>query len=305
MSTTSASTGVDRRPSAGDPRAFNPVGGGVDTADAVQTTPERIRPARARARAPAGLALFLALLPALTPGLAGCATTFPDKRVLQYLNQEGFGKRYFGNAQEQNYISIGDTVTFVDAFNPEIKGTAVVDIDGTILVPEAGSVWVAGYTRTELESYLTQKLSPYFAETDVKVTIRTGGKKEYYVLGKVLKEGAFPYDGDVTIFEAVMKALPDRFGANLGRVRLIRADPRDPVIIPVDVAELWESGDSTYNVQVQEYDIIYVPPTFLQSTADFVSGIFVPLISVFREIFYAIFYFDDPFAFRGQNRRGF
>ena len=68
---------------------------------------------------------------------------------------------HVGNAQEQNYVSIGDTIQFVDTYNPdEVKGTQVVDIDGTILVPEVGAVWVAGYTRSELESYLTQKLAP-------------------------------------------------------------------------------------------------------------------------------------------------
>ena len=174
------------------------------------------------------LTLTLALWTGLAPVLTGCASNFSDKRILQYLNQKGFGKRYTGNAQEQNYVSIGDTITFVDTWNPEIKGTAIVDIDGTILLPEAGSVWVAGYTRTELESYLTQKLSPYFVETDVKVTIRTGGKKVFFVLGEVLREGPYPYTGDVTVFEAVLQAVPDRFGSNLARVRLIRADPRDP-----------------------------------------------------------------------------
>ncbi len=253
-------------------------------------------------------ALFLALWVAFAPfALTGCNTTLADKRVLQYLNQRGIGKRYVGNAQEQNYVSIGDTITFLDTYNDEVAGSQVVDIDGTILVPEVGSVWVAGYTRTELESYLTQKLSPYFVETDVKVTIRTGGKKVYYVLGQVNRPGPFAYSGDLTIFEAVLQAGPDEFGSNLARVRLIRADPRDPLIIPVDVSSLWETGDSTYNIQVQEYDIIYVPPTFLQGVADFISGLLVPLISVFREVFQAIFLFDNPefFFFRGRRNQNF
>jgi protein involved in polysaccharide export with SLBB domain len=253
-------------------------------------------------------ALFLALWAALAPfALGSCSSTLADKRILQYLNQRGFGKRYVGNAQEQNYVSIGDTIQYVDSYNDEVRGSQVVDIDGTILLPEVGSVWVAGYTRTELESYLTQKLSPYFVETDVKVTIRTGGKKVFYIMGQVRRPGPFPYTGDLTIFEAVLLAYPDEFGANLGRVRLIRADPRDPLIIPVDVSQLWEKGDSTYNLQIQEYDIIYVPPTFLQGVADFISGLLVPLISVFREVFQAIFLFDNPefFYFRGRRNQNF
>ena len=65
--------------------------------------------------------------------MAGCTSTAPDKRVLQYLNTDGFGKRYSGNAEEENYVSLGDSVAFVDSFHPELKGTERVDIDGTIM----------------------------------------------------------------------------------------------------------------------------------------------------------------------------
>ncbi|NOT30347.1 MAG: hypothetical protein HOP15_07855 [Planctomycetes bacterium] len=236
--------------------------------------------------------------------LASCSATLENKRILQYLNQGGFGKRYTGNAQEQNYVSIGDTITFLDTFNQEeVSGTAVVDIDGTILLPEVGNVYVAGFTRSELESYLTQKLAPYFVETDVKVNIRTGGKKVYYVMGQVGRPGPYPYSGDLTLYEAVLLAGPDEFGANLGRVRLIRADPRDPLVITVDATEIWTSGDSTYNIQVHEYDIVYVPPTLLQSVADLVSGVFVPITSVLRDVLYAIFAFDDPRFLFSRGRR--
>ena len=239
--------------------------------------------------------------------LTSCSATLQDKRILQYLNQSGFGKRYYGNSQEQNYVSIGDTIRFQDTFNPEVSDTQVVDIDGTILLPEAGSVYVAGFTRSELESYLTQKLSAYYVDSDVKVNIRTGGKKVYYVMGQVRRPGPFPYTGDITLFEALLLASPEEFGANLGRVRVIRADPRDPVVIPCDVSELWSSGDSTYNIQVHEYDIIYVPPTLLQSAADLVSGVFVPITSVLRDVLYAIFAFNDPqfLFFRGRRNNNF
>lgn len=237
--------------------------------------------------------------------LASCSATLENKRILQYLNEGGFGKRYSGNAQEQNYVSIGDTILYTDSYNLEaVSGTQVVDIDGTILMPEVGNVYVAGFTRSELESYLTQKLAPFFVETDVKVNIRTGGNKVYYVMGQVNRPGPFAYTGDVTLYEAVMLAGPDEFGANLGRVRLIHADPRDPLVITADITELWTSGDSTYNVQVHEFDIVYVPPTLLQSAADLVSGVFVPITSVLRDVLYAIFAFDDPRFLFNRGRRG-
>lgn len=247
----------------------------------------------------------LLLLVVMLGGLASCSASLENKRILQYLNQSGFGKRYYGNAQEQNYVSIGDTIQFLDTYNEDVRGTQVVDIDGTILMPEAGAVYVAGFTRNELESYLTQKLAPFYIDSDVKVQIRTGGKKVYYVMGQVRRPGPFPYTGDVTLYEAVTLAAPEEFGANLGRVRLIRADPRDPLVITADVTELWSSGDSTYNIQVHEYDIIYVPPTLLQSAADLVSGLLVPVTSVLRDVWYAIFAWDNPILLTRGRRNQF
>jgi len=109
---------------------------------------------------------------------SACSSTSPDKRLLQYLNQEGFGNRYTGNPEEQNYITIGDTLDMTDTWHPdELTFTGlVVDIDGTIVLPELGAVDVAGQTRSELEAYLLEKYSPYYTKLDIKVKIRTQGK---------------------------------------------------------------------------------------------------------------------------------
>jgi protein involved in polysaccharide export with SLBB domain len=249
------------------------------------------------------LSLALALWAIMAPGLTGCMASGTDKRILQYLNQEGFGKRYAGNSQDQNYVTIGDTITFVDTYNPtEVRGTVQVDIDGSILIPDAGAVFVAGMTRSELESFLTQKLSPYWVQTDIKVEIRTGGARVYYVWGEVNSGGVKRFLGDTTVFEAVLAAQPTEHTSNLGRVKLIRADPRNPLVIPVNVADMWRSGDSTYNVSLQEFDIIYVPPTVLKQLANFISAIIVPIISPFRALFQAIFYFENPGSFPGRGR---
>ena len=77
--------------------------------------------------------------------------------------------------------------------------------------------------------------------------------------------------------------------------------------VTVDVADMWEHGDSTGNVKLREYDIIYVPPTLLQQAADFVSGILVPITSIFRQVFQTLFSFDNPdvYFLRGGRRGNF
>jgi len=224
----------------------------------------------------------------LLVGLVGCLTSSPDKRVLQYLNTDGFGKRYTGNAEEENWVTIGDQVTFADTYNAELKGSGRVEIDGTIMVPEAGPVHVAGLTRSEIEGLLTQKLSPYYTQTDIKVQVGAQSKV-YYVVGEVGAQGARPFPGDLTILEAVLAAGVPQYTANLGRVQLIRADPRDPMIIEVDITEMLKTGDSSFNIHVQELDILYVPPTILKQVADFISSLIVPFTSTLSSVLQSIF----------------
>ena len=235
-----------------------------------------------------GLGLLL-LLSAVT-WMSGCnSSSAPDKRVLQYLNRDGFGNRYTGNAEEENYVSIGDTVALIDVLKPgRLSSTQVVDIDGTVLLPELGVVHVAGYTRSDLRAYLTERYSAYYDETQLEVQIKTQGKK-YFVFGEVYSEGEVQFEGDLTIFEAVMASEPRPNSANLGRVKLIRADPVDPFIAVVNINDLFE-GDSTFNFHVQERDIIFVPPTMLAQVAYFIKALIFPFTEVIREVSSAFFW---------------
>ena len=238
-------------------------------------------------------------------GLTSCASA-PDKRLLQYLNTEGFGKRYTGNAEEEDYVVLGDQVLFVDSINPTLRGGDRVGLDGTIALPEIGSVHVAGLTRSEIEALLEQKFAPYFEDNEITVSITTLDGKTYWVLGEVAASGERPFRGDLTVFEAVQRARPDKAGANLGRVRLIRPDPREPLVITVNVNDMIRTGDSTFNVHVREGDILYVPPTLLTQIGDFVVALIQPITTVITSVARNILNLER--VSRGQfplnNRRG-
>ena len=81
----------------------------------------------------------------------------------------------------------------------------------------------------------------------------------YVVQGEVAQPGEHELPGDITVFEAVMAAGPKQPTVNLGRVRLIRADPRDPFVHTIDLQDMLETGDSTSNVHVRRGDVIDVP----------------------------------------------
>ena len=250
----------------------------------------------------AKLSAALILLACLAGLLPACSSTSPDKRLLQYLNQEGFGNRYTGNAEEDNYIRLDDTLEITDTWNPDeltLSGL-VVDIDGTVVLPELGAVHVAGQTRSELEAYLLEKYSPYYTKLDIKVKIKTQGKV-YFIFGEVATQGAQPFKGDLTVFEAVMAAAPDQRTANLGRVQVIRPDPRDGYTIYVNIEDMFDH-DSTSNVHIQERDIIYVPPTMVAQFGYFLSAMIFPITQVMTDLSGPLRIFG--YGGRGGARRG-
>lgn len=263
----------------------------------LQSAPNRTTPApRAPLRGLLTAVLALACLVS-----AACRSTQPDKRLLQYLNDSGFGNRYTGNSEEQNYVTIGDSILIDDAYQDELRVVETVDIDGTIVLPEIGAVHVAGLTRSDLEALLLQKYSPYYEQLDIEVKIQSTTGKFFFVVGEVQVEGVRPFPGDLTVFQAVMAAQVKTRSANLGRIRVIRADPRDPHIIYLNLSDIIDRGDSTFNVLVQERDIIYVPPTVLAQLGYFLSDLIFPITQVFSELSKSLYFFNPGYGAYGYG----
>ena len=73
--------------------------------------------------------------------------------------------------------------------------------------------------------------------------------------------------------------------ANLGRVRVVRPDAQSPLVVEINFREMIMTGNTTYNIQLRENDIIYVPPTWLGSIGRFIEKLLSPLASVVQAAF--------------------
>lgn len=221
----------------------------------------------------------------LLVALSGACSSLQDKRVFQVLNRSGFGHRYHGDATEENYAAVGDMVLVTDPLNAEFLTTPpqAVDIDGTIEMPEIGSVHVAGLTEGEIAALLTGLYRSYFDDLRINVRIKTQSKW-FFVFGEVAKEGRHPLgglgSGDLTVLEAAMLAGPNKVTANVSRVKLIRGDPVDPLIIVVDLQRLLRTGDTTYNIRIRENDILVIPPTLIGAIGNALTQLVYPVNQV-------------------------
>jgi polysaccharide export outer membrane protein len=252
--------------------------------------------ARPSLRSPGAGTILAAAIAAVL--LSGCRAA-EERRIYRYLNTEGFGKRAQGDANTENYVGVGDTVTITDTLHPTLQlPPQEVDVDGTIVVPDLGSLAVLGRTRGEIEALLRERFADLYDRTDLHVQIRSDRKK-IFVVGEVKKPGAMPFQGDLTIFEVVLDAVPIDESANLGRVQLIRGDPVDPTIITVNFDDFIDYGDTTYNVLVRENDIVYVPPTFIGSFANLVKRLVYPVQVIVQPLQSLLFFLFVP---RGGGR---
>lgn len=251
--------------------------------------------------APVALVLMACL------GAQGC-NHGATKRTTQYLNSDGFGKDYVGNPAEEAYAKPGDSIQIADQAHPEdLDLVAQIDFDGTVLLPEIGRINIAGFSRSEIEATLIQRYSSYYVDPPRIVVQVTTSSLEYYVVGEVRQEGAFTLKPNMTIFEAVLEAVPNQDSANLGRILLIRPDPIEPLRISFNMRDFVPGGDSTRNLPLRENDIVYVPPTLVAEFGYFLRAMLFPVTTVFQALGGALFLGGGQFGGQGgfnQNRGG-
>lgn len=223
-------------------------------------------------RRPALLLLLLAACPA--------CRSFDDARILQALNQRGFGRKYVGDANEVLTVGIGDTFQISDPNNADIHGNYQVGLDGVVQDKLLGEVFVAGFTRDEIAEALNQRFGEYYTSPDVRVALdQPLVSKRFFMRGETTVEGERPLLRDTTVWDAVMQVgVP--ITADLGDIYVIRSDPRHPLIIPVDLAKMLDHGDSSDNILIREDDIVVVNPNFAGLVRRGVQLLLAPLLPV-------------------------
>ncbi len=101
-----------------------------------------------------------------------------------------------------------------------------------------------------------------------------------YVLGMVGKPGVLEgQPNTLDLLQAISIANPEKFGAVLSNVKVVRGWPNNPKVISANVDALLYRGRLEENIPLQEGDVIYVPESFLSNTIDVITKVLGPLSS--------------------------
>jgi protein involved in polysaccharide export with SLBB domain len=94
-----------------------------------------------------------------------------------------------------------------------------------------------------------------------------------YVLGEVNSPGAYPFEREITLLEAVAKAGGTTEYATLESTKIVRGDLSKPEILSSNLERLIKRGDRSQNFVLANRDVVYVPRSFIGDVNEFIEKI--------------------------------
>jgi polysaccharide biosynthesis/export protein len=162
----------------------------------------------------------------------------------------------------------------------------VVEPDGTIMVPYAGSLQAAGHTAPELLATIREQMKKLFtAPATPHISVNVYPLRVVQVLGFVRSPGQFPLLHGMRATDALALAgglvLPY---ASPDSSRLLRRAGSDETTYDIFYHEILRGGITRTNYILEPGDVIYVPPTTLRKVSFFIEDLLSPLHALFSPV---------------------
>lgn len=150
----------------------------------------------------------------------------------------------------------GDRVAVTMTGSVQRSEQTLITAEGTVIVPPAVGVRVAGKTIDESEEILRSAMRPFFRDVAVRLDLVSPRRFEVYVLGAVVKIGTYTADGATRVSTVVNDAGGVLTTASIRRIQLLRADDSS---IEVDLLKFLLLGDRAANPLLRDGDRVVVP----------------------------------------------
>jgi polysaccharide export outer membrane protein len=155
----------------------------------------------------------------------------------------------------------GDSVNIQVYGQPDMTTTVYISDDGTIPVPLAGPVQVAGLSPSEASQRIAKALvaGRYLVDPHVTLTVVLSRSQRVSVLGQVSKPGLYAIESNTTIFDLLAQAGGAlETGSDL--IFLLRSDATGKVQrYPINLKGLDDAKKSIPNQSLRGGDSILVP----------------------------------------------
>lgn len=184
----------------------------------------------------------------------------------------------------------GDELSIFVWRHEDLQRNVTVNPSGYIYVPLAGEIKAAGLTVPELKADLSERLAKYINTPRVDINTTTIHSRKVYILGEIDSPGSLVLDQKTAAIEAISKSRGFTADANKQRILLIRADHAGQykvMVLNLDFAMASADTPLSYNVMLQNKDILFVPPLKIANFERLMNrfeNILSPILSIERII---------------------
>jgi polysaccharide export outer membrane protein len=196
--------------------------------------------------------------------------------ILTGLVMTGTAQETQGTSVAKSYVIGPQDVLEIKVWgHDDLFRSVSVSADGYFSFPLIGRVRAGGLTVRQLEEQITKLLDKdYIVNPQVTITVTEFKSKKVFILGEVLKPGAYYLSKNDTLLEIISKAggVTQNAGREIIIVRPTVGSRQQPIglddptseQIRVDLQALI-AGDVSKNIGVQDNDTIYVPKSSMFS----------------------------------------
>jgi protein involved in polysaccharide export with SLBB domain len=157
-------------------------------------------------------------------------------------------------------IQPGDDLAIKFYYNPPLDESVTVRPDGRISLQLVQEVQASSLTTSELAAVLREKYASYINDPEISVIVRSFDSRKIFVDGEVGSPGMIVMGGYMSILQSIASAGGLKTSALDSEVLVIRRNGlKKPFVLKVDVAAAMNGTDTSQDITLKPYDIIFVP----------------------------------------------
>ena len=154
-------------------------------------------------------------------------------------------------------ISLNDQFTIILSGSKEAIFDLNVNLDGTILFPELGSISVVGETFHEVKTKLKNLIEQSYIGVQIDLSLKNLSAKKITIVGAVKTPGTYL----VNPFSTISSALGYSGGiSEIGTLRNIRLIRTNGKTYSFDLYKLLMNGDRSDDITIESGDVIVIDP---------------------------------------------
>jgi len=153
----------------------------------------------------------------------------------------------------------GDQIEVAVWKEPDLQRTVVIRPDGKFSFPLTGEITASGRTAAVIKSEIETRLKVYIPEPVVTVSVTGMGGNQVYVIGQVIKPGAYVMNPQINILQALSIAGGTTPFAALNDIIVIRSSKAGQRVMPFRYNEVSKGRNLEQNVLLESGDVVIVP----------------------------------------------